>query len=177
MQEASELDSFYCSECGKRHDLPFAYGTTAPTTYSAIPAQEREVRCELTKDICIIDEQFYILGNLEIPIVESSKLFSWNVWVSLSKQNAHRVVELWENPERQNEPPYFGWLCTDLTCYPDTLMLKTLVHTREVGKRPFIELEPTEHPLAIEQRNGITIERVREIAHFVQQSSRGKPAD
>ena len=24
---------------------------------------------------------------------------------------------------------------------------------------PYVELEPTEHPLAIEQRNGITLER------------------
>jgi hypothetical protein len=28
----------------------------------------------------------------------------------------------------------------------------------------WFELEPTEHPLAVEQRTGITMERVREIA-------------
>jgi hypothetical protein len=33
--------------------------------------------------------------------------------------------------------------------------------------RPFIELEPTDHPLAIEQRTGISWERVREIAELV----------
>ncbi|MGW1264432.1 DUF2199 domain-containing protein [Streptomyces drozdowiczii] len=33
-----------------------------------------------------------------------------------------------------------------------TLNLKTRVHTRPVGDRPFVELEPTDHPLAIEQR-------------------------
>ena len=48
--------------------------------------------------------------------------------------------------------------------YPATLHLKTHVHTRAVGQRPLIELEATEHPLAVEQRNGITMERVREIA-------------
>jgi Uncharacterized protein conserved in bacteria (DUF2199) len=45
--------------------------------------------------------------------------------------------------------------------------LKTHVHTREVGRRPFIELEPTDHPLAVEQRDGITWERVQEIAEQV----------
>jgi hypothetical protein len=29
--------------------------------------------------------------------------------------------------------------------------------------RPFIELEPTDHPLALEQKNGITVDRVAEI--------------
>jgi hypothetical protein len=29
--------------------------------------------------------------------------------------------------------------------------------------RPYIELEPTEHPLAVEQRRGMTVERMAEI--------------
>lgn len=65
---------------------------------------------------------------------------------------------------RESEPPFFGWLSTALPLYPETLHLKTHVHTRLVGQRPFIELEPTDHPLAVEQRDGITMERVREIA-------------
>ena len=66
---------------------------------------------------------------------------------------------------RENEAPYFGWLSTELPLYgTSTITLKTNVHTRPVGLRPNIELEPTGHPLAAEQRNGITRERVREIA-------------
>jgi hypothetical protein len=38
------------------------------------------------------------------------------------------------------------------------------VHLRGGGIRPFIELEPTDHPLAIEQREGISLERVKELA-------------
>jgi hypothetical protein len=41
--------------------------------------------------------------------------------------------------------------------------LKTDVHLRPLNKRPLVELEPTDHPLAVEQRNGITMARVREI--------------
>ena len=33
---------------------------------------------------------------------------------------------------------------------------------------PYVELEPTDHPLAIEQRNGITLERVKEIQEIIQ---------
>ena len=37
------------------------------------------------------------------------------------------------------------------------------VHLRDHGVRPFIELEPTDHPLALEQRNGISVDRAAEI--------------
>jgi hypothetical protein len=38
------------------------------------------------------------------------------------------------------------------------------LHTREVGRRPSILLEPTDHPLAVEQRDGIPPHRMVEIA-------------
>ena len=74
---------------------------------------------------------------------------------------------MWNDAARAEEPPYFGWFSTSLPGYPETLNLKTLVHTRAVGLVPWIELEPTDHPLAVEQRTGITWERIREIAEQV----------
>ncbi|MFD8978482.1 DUF2199 domain-containing protein [Streptomyces sp. NPDC059564] len=50
---------------------------------------------------------------------------------------------------------------------PTTINLKTHVHTRPVGQRPLVELEPTDHPLALEQRTGIALDRVRRIAETV----------
>src|SRR6185369_9048794 len=58
----------------------------------------------------------------------------------------------------------FGWLNTRLRFYPDTLNPKTMVHLRSGYLRPRVEVEPTDHPLAVEQRRGITLARVREIA-------------
>jgi hypothetical protein len=122
----------------------------------------------LSSDMCLIDEQHgFIVGNLELPIIGSDQQFSWDVWVSLSLPNFKRAFQLWEQHGRESEPPYFGWLSTHLPGYPETLHLKTMVHTREVGHRPRIELEPTDHPLAIEQREGITTARVQEIAALV----------
>jgi hypothetical protein len=59
--------------------------------------------------------------------------------------------------------PFFGWLNASLKPYPETTDLKTRVHLRDNGLRPWIELEPTNHPLALEQRNGISVDRVAEI--------------
>ncbi|WP_314614975.1 DUF2199 domain-containing protein [Streptomyces stackebrandtii] len=48
-------------------------------------------------------------------------------------------------------------------CSPTTLNLKTNVHTRPIGERPYVEVEPTDHPLTVEQRTGIIQDRVRAI--------------
>ncbi len=46
--------------------------------------------------------------------------------------------------------------------------MKARVHSRAVGTRPAIELQPRDHPLAVEQRSGISVDRVREIFELMQ---------
>ena len=141
-----------------------SFGADAPLHYYGVPEHEREQRTLLSSDQCIIDdEHYFVRGCLDIPIHDSAEVFRWGVWVSLSEQNFRRMSELWDAPGRESEPPFFGWLCTRLPGYPDTTKFKTHVHTRPLGERPFIQLEATEHPLAVEQRSGISIARVREI--------------
>jgi len=168
------MQDYRCSICNELHSgIPFSYGSPLPRTAYDVPESERDERVLLSSDQCIVDdEHFFILGRVELPVLDGDEeIFSWNAWVSLSRENFERVSELWEVEGRENEPPYFGWLSTTLPCYePDTFLLKTHVHTRPVGERPFIELEPTDHPLAIEQRNGITLKRVQEIAECVRHS-------
>ena len=164
-----EARGYHCRSCGEVHaELPMHYGAPAPVLWYTIPEKQRKKRCLLSSDQCVIDdEHFFIVGNLEIPVAGMDKRFSWNVWVSLSRESFERACELWDTPGRESESPYFGWLSTSLPGYPETLNLKARVHTREAGRRPFIELEPTDHPLAIEQRQGITLEQVQEIAELV----------
>jgi hypothetical protein len=160
---------YHCRVCGKFHEgVPLSYGAAAPAFYYDVPEAERNERALLSSDMCAIDgEHFFIVGNIDIPVIGHDEPFSWTVWVSLSKANFTRAYQLWTTPGRESEPPYFGWLSTSLPGYPETLSLKTNVHTRAVGERPFIELEPTDHPLAVEQRTGITWDRVQEIAEQV----------
>lgn len=159
--------SYKCSTCGETHDgLPFTFGSPAPAMWFGLPEDERDARAELSSDQCIIDEKwFFILGRIEIPVTDADENFYWLAWVSVSEANFLRMSELWETPGRENEPPYFGWLNTSLPCYDEsTIDVKTNLHTRPIGERPLIELEPTDHPLAVEQRNGINLARVQQIA-------------
>lgn len=92
---------------------------------------------------------------LEIPIKGSGEAFTLGVWVSLSENSFGEMLEHWEGPARTNLGPHFGWLCTLVPEYPDTMFLKTRVHQRPVGQRPLVELEPTDHLLAVDQREGL----------------------
>jgi hypothetical protein len=73
------------------------------------------------------------------------------------------MSEHWEDLARTGLGPYFGWLCTKVPEYPDTVFLKTMVHQRAVGERPVVKLEATDHPLSLDQRQGIDPKRMQEI--------------
>ena len=127
-------------------------------------SKERERRCLLTADTCVIDgEYFFVRGSIEVPVVGYHEVLSWGVWTSLSEKNFRHFEELFEDEDRAQHGPFFGWLSSHIHLYPETVHLKTMVHLRKVGTRPYVELEPTDHPLAVEQREGVTPERVAEI--------------
>ncbi|KRE49512.1 DUF2199 domain-containing protein [Paenibacillus sp. Soil522] len=160
---------FECSCCGEFHELPMSYGSPAPYYWYGIDPGELDERSELTSDQCVIEEKyFFIRGCIEIPVYGQDSPFIWDVWVSLSEENFLRTNEFWDEESREEiVEPMFGWLSTSLPCYPETLNVKTMVNTRSVGIRPYIELEPTDHPLAIEQTKGIYMTRVQEIAEIL----------
>ena len=144
------------------------FGPDAPELWLSLSAAERETRAELTSDLCVIDgrngRHFFVLGRILLPVIDGPGPFVWLAWVSLSEKNFLRTCELWETEGRENEPPYFGWLQSALPYEPGTLSLKTSVQTMPIGERPVITLEPTDHPLAVEQGRGITMARVQQIA-------------
>jgi hypothetical protein len=131
-----------------------------------VPESEFEQRVDLTPDQCVVDEKhFFVRGHIELPIVGEVETFAWSVWCSLSEKSFLHMSERWFEPERMNDPSYFGWLMTELPCYPSTLHLETNVQPREVGVVPAVFVQSAEHPLALEQQAGISMKRVFEFAH------------
>lgn len=164
------MASWSCSKCGEVHDsVPDSYVVDAPWPWFIAPPGSRTHPSLLSGDECILNgKDFFVSGCLEIPIIGRETPFVWGIWVSLSRAKFERQRTLVSDPSRVNELAYFGWLSSRIQIYPDTLLLKTHVHSRPVGMKPYIELEPTEHPLAVEQRNGISEERFQQIAEAMQ---------
>jgi len=155
---------FTCQSCGQVHEGMPSFGWDYPIQYLEIPQEEREERASLGSDDCVIDEKwFFVRGCIEIPVHGEREAFSWGVWVSLSNESFEQFLEYFGEKKRSHIGPFFGWLSSHIWIYPETLNLKSKVHLRDDGIRPYIELEPTDHRLAVEQRSGITIERVEEI--------------
>jgi len=155
--------SFLCATCGERHEGLPDLSFDAPFPYRQMSPEQQASFARLSSDFCAIaDEDFFIRACLEIPIAGEQGLFVWGVWVSLSRPNFERYQQDFDNPA-PDVPPNFGWLCNRLPGYPETLNLKTRVHFRGGNLRPRIELEPTDHPLAVHQREGITVEELQAV--------------
>jgi hypothetical protein len=162
------VENWTCSSCGEIHSGVPGYSFDAPWPWYATSQDERVAHGVLTADYCILrNEDFFVRGCLEVSVTDQIEPFIWGVWVSLSHDNFKRARNLASHPSRTKEQPHFGWLSSRIQIFPDTLLLKTRVHSRSVGTRPYIELEPTNHPLAIEQRTGISSERVQQILELM----------
>lgn len=156
--------SYRCTTCGKVHDSLPDLGADRPDPWWDMAEEERGARAELTSETCVIDgEHYFIRGVIEIPVHGQEEAFGLGVWVSQKRENFEKYVE---NLHSAEIGPFFGWLCTGLACYDeDTRHLKTMAHFRGGGLRPAIEVERTGHPLAVDQREGISVERAWEMVH------------
>ncbi|MBV6880836.1 DUF2199 domain-containing protein [Epilithonimonas ginsengisoli] len=157
--------AYKCSCCGKVYDeLPLCFGSDYPNYYFSIPSDERETRIELKESLCVVDEKcFFHRGRLTIPIIDYNENLIFNVWTSISEDNFGKRMDLWENPNRVNEEPYFGWLQTNVSTYGETLNIKTIAIEQNVGLIPEIKSIEEGHLLTIDQENGITYKRAVEI--------------
>jgi hypothetical protein len=157
---------FSCTICHKWHDrLPMSYSVKVPSAVAAIPKSELDQRVVFTLDQCVIDRrQFYLRGRIPVPVIDQAEPFIWGVWAQVGEPDFVRANAMWKTEGREKEKSFRGWLNTPIPLYAGTMSLELSVQTQPVGRRPHFELVDSAHPLAVEQRNGITMTRVREIA-------------
>jgi hypothetical protein len=159
-----------CASCGETHrglfdlavDRPEPWpGERVPESNSAVVGRTHV----LTEDFCIIENRDYLVRCvLQLPIIgAATERLGYGVWSTLSSTNFALYLDTFDSGDQGNVGPWFGWFSNRLKGYPDTMNLKCMVHPRPGRQRPFIELEPTDHPLAVEQQQGITIDRLLEL--------------
>ena len=161
---------FVCASCGQRHAGLFAMATLGPDCWRGASdppagAGDAELQDVLTSDFCIVGgEHFFVRCNLLLPIAGSGgRSLDFGVWSSLSKANFRTYADAYEGQRQGGLGPWFGWLSNRLPGYPDTRTLKCSVRPQDGGVRPLLELEPTDHPLAVDQRDGVSIDRMLDI--------------
>ena len=155
--------SFRCAICGQTHSGIFDLACDGPDAYLNSSEEEQEREFDKSDDLCIWDsEHFFVRCVLPIPVRGLDRYFGYGVWSSLSKEKFELYREHWDHPASDGVGPWFGWFSNRLKAYPETLNLKCRVHPQDGGQRPLLELQPGDHPLTLDQRQGITVERLLE---------------
>lgn len=160
--------AFQCPDCGHEHRGLFDLGVFAPGAWpgAAVYEPNNALRLEgdfLSEDFCVVDgKHFFVRCVLELPLQGSSERFGYGVWSSLSPKNFSRYVAEFDNGF-DGEESWFGWFSNRLKAYPDTFNLKCQVRPQPDRQRPLIALEPADHPLCLEQRDGVSFDRLLEI--------------
>ena len=138
--EGQSKTPWECGVCGQQHDgLAMVFGAQVPDPWLHATPAEREGG-ELNADMCVLSIEgewhYFLRGHIEIH----------------------------KEDRRASLAPMFGWLCTELPYEGSTISIPALVHNREPGLVPFIQLDPAvDHPLVREQGTGMALHRLAEI--------------
>jgi len=143
-----------------------AYAFAEPDAWHTVPLEQRASRGVLGTDTCTVDGRHFIRGRI-VAAVAGAGEFIWGVWAEVSKQSFARFGELWDVRLREHEPPLPGALANEIPLYPPTLNLTCRIRLQNRRARPIFAIEAADHPLAREQRDGMSLDRVKEIAALV----------
>ncbi|WP_390891608.1 DUF2199 domain-containing protein [Edaphobacter flagellatus] len=158
--------SYICSTCGSTHDgPPYVWGVPSPDAWAELSPEEQNERGECSSDQCVIDdEQFFVIGRIEIPVSGSTEPFAWLAWVEVGVDDFVDIRQKWFIEGRETTPAYAGRLANKLPTYSQsTLGLQVNLITNPLPNRPSIHLVD-EHAIRDEQAKGITEHRVAQIA-------------
>ena len=152
----TETLEFRCGCCGDTHVGWPDWHFGAPAPAGAVPPDERGARLDLTEDGCVIDErEFYAKGLLSLPVRGTGAALTWGVWVSLSEADFLAYARLFEDEAREPGASFLGWFSNAVPGFESEELLAARLQVREYPLRPWVELAPTEHPLAVAQREGL----------------------
>jgi hypothetical protein len=159
--------SYVCSQCGVAHENLPVWACRAPDLWAGASEQEREQDFSKNDDFCIFrDEHYFIRCVLQIPITDSdTEVFEFGVWSTLSAGNFRRYYDTFDDADQSKLGPMFGWFANRLSGYPETLSLACDVLPQDDRKRPLIRFHETDHPLVLQQQEGVTLREAVEYLH------------
>jgi hypothetical protein len=154
---------YKCASCDAWHVGVPSWHVPAPDSVMEMTPAEVATRVWREDDYLIVDRQhFCTLALLELPIQGMTETHAWGVWVNLSKADAKTFLRLYNDPSRAAGITFEGVLTNALPGYPTTRKLPVRLITRAYPTRPYVEIVDVDHPLAVDQRVGLTIAALRE---------------
>lgn len=158
-----------CPSCGEEHQGLFDLCGRHPAQWPHGEEYEENAALRfdgdfLSEDFCVLGgEHFFVRSALLLPIKGTDLAFGFGVWCTLSRKNLDLYIESFDSGVQAHLGPFFGWFSTEMRGYPDTINIKAQLYPQNGRKRPVVKLMPDDHPLAIDQRNGITFDQVLDL--------------
>ena len=150
---------FNCSKCGQVHtDWP-ALVFKSPVNYDFLSDQEKFDLGKLDLDFCEIhyEDQVdrFIRVTLTQKVNDTCENLEYGLWVSLSEKSYSDYKSNFNNENHENR--YFGWLCSNIPEYVNTMSIPCDVITKSGNIRPEIfPHQDFDHPFVKDYYNGIT---------------------
>ena len=129
---------YKCSKCGKVHDEWPALGFTTPDQYHELSEEEKDKVAEISEDFCVIkyEDQTdrFIRCVLFQEVNDCCQNLEYGVWVSVSEKSFNEYKSFFQSGD--NDAVYFGYLCSQIPEYEDTLGIKMNVVVSQGDNRP-----------------------------------------
>lgn len=118
---------------------------------------------KLGSDLCVLNEDRFVRGIIEIPILGSDTRFGFGAWVSLHPDNFQVYVDAYGTENELKIGPYFGWLSNNLPVYGTGEFLKTEVVFQGGGKRPRLNVWDESSTLQKDQKAGMSFSELLDL--------------
>lgn len=175
------METIACAHCGERHDISkMEINQRRPDALLSVPEDERGTATEESKDACILfakssgslwkrfaarsqPDRYFLRVLLPFEVEGRDHPFCWGVWVEVYEHQYERVMDLWDDPNQHQEPPFEAVLANNIGDYSLTTEgLPGLVHLQSSDNIPYFFLSEGRHELVMEQREGVTEARALE---------------
>jgi hypothetical protein len=135
--------------------------------YFDVPEAEREERCFLKSDLCVVDDaRFFVQGTLELPLAGSTDRLVVGVWAEIGDGDVFEYQDLLDVRSRSAHGPYSGHLSAAIPTYSQTEGLAVQVCLNEKGIRPSIVILDSSSELGRDQAHGLPLEKVQAIYSY-----------
>lgn len=160
------MDKYKCNICGKNHSIYFGFESLESETILEIPESERKNRVIKVGNLSVVDNQLIIVrGNLFVKCNELEETYLYfDVWVKIKTEDFQKKIEEYEKDKVNYDPTLIGKLESQLILYDDTKNIEVEVTNYEHDKvDTLVKVLKKNHQLEIDQRNGISNERLIEL--------------
>jgi hypothetical protein len=150
---------YKCASCDQIHEGLPDITFEMPDVCHDIGPKKRIEQVLLTSDFCILNGRHYFVRCvMEAPVHGFAQRFGWGVWCSVDWKTYKLCWDRFEEDDNTELLPLAGKLANNLRHYSDTLGRCCTIYLQNDRMRPLAFLENQDHPLAIHQREGMSLE-------------------